>query len=78
MPIHLLPEADLAAYAKQCRLSSGRTKVEVAEQLGVSRVSVQQAEENPEQHLNKLRIRIIEMCSPYAVEGPVYRLVKRR
>lgn len=68
----------MAAYAKQCRLGSGRTKAEVARQLGVSRVSVQQAEENPEQHLNKLRIRIIEMCSPYCVVGPVYRLVKRR
>jgi DNA-binding XRE family transcriptional regulator len=78
MPTRLLPENDLAAYAKQCRLSAGKTKVEIAALLGVSRVSVQQAEENPEQHLSRLRIRIIEACSNYAVEGPVYRLIRRR
>jgi DNA-binding XRE family transcriptional regulator len=78
MPTHLLPESDLAAYAKQCRLNSGKTKIEVAKLLGVSRVSVQQAEENPEQHLNRLRIRIIEACSDYIVEGPMYRLIRRR
>ena len=77
MPIRFLNESELAIFARQCRLKSGKTKREVAAELGVSRVSVQQAEENPEQYLNSLRIRIIEACSNMRVEGPVYRLVRQ-
>lgn len=72
-----ITEAELAAVAKEFRLKSGRTKIEMAAELGVRRPSVQLAEENPGQSLTRLRIRIIEACSPYRVEGPHYRLVKK-
>jgi DNA-binding XRE family transcriptional regulator len=77
MPVKLIPANELTAFAKQCRLKSGKTKGEVAAALGVSRSSMQLAEDYPEQHLNRLRIRIIEMCSDFELEGPLYRLVKR-
>jgi DNA-binding XRE family transcriptional regulator len=67
-------ESDLAALAKQWRTKAGKRKAEVARELRIARVSVQLAENNPEQSLTKLRIRIIESCSPYRVCGPAYRL----
>jgi DNA-binding XRE family transcriptional regulator len=78
MPVRFLREEDLAPFAKRCRLRSGLTKAEVAIKLGVSRVSVQQAEENPEKYLASLRIRIIETCSDVKLDGPVYRVVNGR
>jgi len=38
---------------------------------------VQLAEENPEQSLTALRIRLIEKYSSYRVVGPLYRLEKK-
>ena len=70
-------ETELAALAKHMRVKSGMTKAEISRKLGAARPSVQQAEENPEQSLTKLRIRMIEKCSPYKVRGPVYWLEKR-
>jgi transcriptional regulator with XRE-family HTH domain len=70
-------ENDLGAVAKRCRLRTGKTKIEMAERLGVTRPSVQLAEENPEQRLISLRCRLIEACSDCRVEGPYYRLVKK-
>jgi DNA-binding XRE family transcriptional regulator len=69
--------AELAALAKHLRVKSGKTKAEISRALGASRPSVQQAEENPEQSLTKLRIRIIEICSPNKVRGPVYWLERK-
>jgi len=77
MPAKFIEENELAAFAKQCRLKSGKTKIEVAAELGVTRTSVQQAEENPEQHLNSLRKRIIMTCSEFELRGPLYLLEKR-
>ncbi|MDB6124319.1 MAG: hypothetical protein JWQ71_3312 [Pedosphaera sp.] len=71
------PESELAALAKEFRLKAGKTKDEAAVELGVGRPSVQLAEENPEQSLTKLRIRLIENYSPYKVVGPVYLLEKK-
>lgn len=68
----IVAESKLAALAKQLRIKSGMTKAEISRKLGASRPSVQQAEENPEQSLTKLRIRIIELCSPYKVHGPAF------
>jgi DNA-binding XRE family transcriptional regulator len=70
-------ESHLAALAKRFRKESGLKKADVAEQLRVARSTVQQAEENPEQSLTKLRVRMIEACSPYQVRGPVYFLEKK-
>jgi DNA-binding XRE family transcriptional regulator len=70
-------ESELATLAKQFREKAGRTKMEAARELGVGRPSVQLAEENPEQSLTSLRIRLIEKYSPYRVVGPLYRLEKK-
>lgn len=72
-----LSERELGALAKSFRLKAGRTKDEAAVELKVGRPSVQLAEENPEQSLTKLRIRIIENYSPYRVVGPVFFLKKK-
>ena len=78
MASKFIPESALPSIAKECRLKAGKTKIQIAAELGVTRPSVQLAEENPEQRLGSLRIRIIETCSDYAVEGPFYRLTKKR
>lgn len=70
-------EAELASLAKEYRLKSGRTKIEVAAELGVTRPTVQNAEENPDQSLTRVRIRMIETYSPYKVSGPYYRLERK-
>src|SRR5438094_304095 len=73
----IVTESELGALAKQFREKAGRTKSEAAQELDVGRPSVQLAEENPEQSLTSLRIRLIETYSPYRVIGPVY-LLKRK
>lgn len=70
-------ESDLASLAKEFRLKVGKTKIEAALELGVGRPSVQLAEENPEQSLTTLRIRMIEAYSPCKVTGPFYVLEKK-
>lgn len=70
-------EEELAALAKEYRLKSGKKKAEAAVDLGVTRPTMQLAEENPEQSLTKLRVRVIEKYSPYKVVGPVYLLQKK-
>jgi DNA-binding XRE family transcriptional regulator len=70
----LLTESDLMALAKKYRKATGKTRAAVARELGVARPTVVQAEENSEQSLTKLRIRIIEAYSPHKVTGPWYKL----
>jgi DNA-binding XRE family transcriptional regulator len=70
-------ETELAALAKKYRAATGKTKAQVARELGVARPTVVQAEENPELSLTKLRIRIIEAYSPYRVAGPHFGLEKK-
>jgi len=70
-------EADLAALTKELRIKSGKSKADIARELRVARSSVQLAEENPEQSLTKLRIRIIEACSPFRVVGPAFWLERK-
>lgn len=73
----MFSEPELAALAKRWRVKSGLSKAEIARKLRVARPSLQQAEENPEQSLTKLRIRIIETCSPCRVCGPGFWLEKK-
>lgn len=73
----LFNESDLAELAKAVRMKSGRTKADLARELRVARSSIQLAEEDPEQSLTKLRIRIIEACSAYKVSGPGYWLTPK-
>lgn len=70
----LLTESDLMALAKKYRKATGKTRAAVARELGVARPTVVQAEENSEQSLTKLRIRIIEAYSPHKVTGPWFRV----
>ncbi len=73
----VISESELASLAKRFRVKSGMTKAEISRKLGVARPSMQQAEENPEQSLTRLRIRIIEACSPYRVRGPAFWLERK-
>ncbi|NBV21808.1 MAG: hypothetical protein EBS05_07790 [Proteobacteria bacterium] len=73
----LLAERRLAALAKKFREQSGRTKAQMARELGVTRPTMQDVEERPEKNLTKLRCRIIEACSPYRVGGPGYWLERK-
>jgi DNA-binding XRE family transcriptional regulator len=67
-------ERDLATLAKRFRKQSGKTKAALGREIGVTRATMQDAEERPGQSLTKLRIRIIERCSPYRITGPFYHL----
>ena len=72
-----LLERDLAGVAKQMREATGKRKVEVARELGVSPAAIFNAEESPELPLHKLRIRMISAYSKYQVVGPVYYLERK-
>jgi DNA-binding XRE family transcriptional regulator len=72
----LLTEKDLAALAKQFRLKAGKSRSTAGRDMGVSHVSIHRAEENPEESLLKLRMRMIEAYSPFDVNGPFYLLKK--
>ena len=73
----LLTEKDLAALAKQFRLQASKSRSEAGRDMGVSHVSIHRAEENPEESLIKLRMRMIEAYSPFNVMGPVFYLEKK-
>jgi DNA-binding XRE family transcriptional regulator len=65
-------ETELASLAKSFREKSGKKKAQLARELGVTRATMQDAEERPEKNLTKLRCRIIEYCSTFRVAGPAY------
>ncbi len=67
-------EAALAELAKAFREKTGKSKAELARELGVHPTTIQLAEEYPERSMTKMRCRIIEKYSPYKVVGPVYLL----
>lgn len=75
---NIIQESDLAALAKKWRIKSGKRKADIARELRAARPSIQLAEENPEQSLTKLRVRIIEACSPYRVCGPGFWLERKK
>jgi len=70
-------ESELATLAKDFRAKAGVSKAEAARQLGVTRGTIQQAEEYPAVSLSKLRVRMIEAYSPFTVAGPVFLLQKK-
>lgn len=70
-------ESDLVALAKMFREKSGKSKAQMARELGVTRATMQDAEEHPHRSMTKLRCRIIEACSSFQVAGPGYWLEKR-
>jgi len=65
-------EKDLPRLAKQFREKAGKTRAQAAREMKVSQTSIFQAEEQPEQGLLKLRMRMIEAYSKFKVRGPVY------
>ncbi len=77
LPKRLLTEKDLAALAKRFRKKAEKTRAEAGRELGVSHVSIHRAEENPEESLLKLRMRMIEEYSSFKVIGPVFFLEKK-
>ncbi len=73
-----LDETGLAALAKQVRAASGKSRAQVARELGVSRPAIFYAEEEPGKSLAMLRKRIIETYSHHRIEGPVYLMQNRK
>jgi len=71
-------EAELAALAKEFRERAGKSKSDVARELGVHRGTISRAEERPEQSLTSLRIRVIETYSGRKVGGPFFTLSRQR
>ena len=70
-------ERDLAAIAKRFRKQAGKRRAQAARDMGVSQTSIFHAEENPNQSLRKLRVRMIEAYSPYTVVSRIL-LLKRK
>jgi len=68
----LIPEIELARYAKLFRIKSGISKSEAARQLKVGRAAIHEAEEDAGTGLTKLRVRMIEKYSPYRIFGPAF------
>jgi len=77
MPKALLTETNLARIAKRFRERAGKSRAQAARELKVAQVSVFRAEENPEESLLKLRMRMIEAYSSFKVVGPVFFLEKK-
>jgi DNA-binding XRE family transcriptional regulator len=78
MEDRIIEQSELVALAKEARSKTGKTRAEVARELGVARPTVVQAEEEPERGLHKLRKQIIERYSEYEIIGPVYLLRKKK
>jgi DNA-binding XRE family transcriptional regulator len=70
----LVKEKELAKLAKAARKEVHLSKAEVARQLNVTRGTIHQAEEYADMSLTKLRIKIIEKCSPAKISGPLYQI----
>lgn len=73
---NFVAEKKLAHLAKAARKKAKLSKAEIARQLGVTRGTIHQAEEYADMSLTKLRIKIIEKCSPAKLSGPFYRIEK--
>ena len=74
----VLNEAELAAFAKQLRIESGESKAGVARVMQCQAPSIFHSEESPDLPYSKMRRRLIEHFSEFEVEGPVYRLQKKK
>lgn len=74
----MLTERELAALAKRFRKEAGKNRSQAGRDLNVSHVSIFRAEENPEESLLRLRIRMIEAYSDYLVAGPVFYLKRKQ
>lgn len=73
----LLTEGDLADLAKKFRTGAGKTRAQAARDMGIKHPSIFHAEQSPNLPFLKLRKRMIDEYSPYQIEGPFFRLVKK-
>jgi len=70
---HLLTKGELAAAAREARISSELSQTEAARQLGVSQPTIAQAETAPKRELSALRVKMIERFGGgVEVAGPFY------
>ena len=69
-----MEEHELAELAKAARKKTGLSKAELGRQLGVTRGTIHQAEECPEMSLTRIRLKMIEKCTPASVSGPYYQI----
>lgn len=74
----ILTEAELAELVKELRENAGMTKAAVATAMGCKPPSIFHSEESPHLPYAKLRRRLVEYFSDLEIEGPVYRLRKKR
>ncbi len=70
----LIAERELGVLAKQYREQAGMTRAQAARDMNVSQTTIFHAEESPAQSLLKVRVRMIELYSPFRVKGPLYQL----
>ncbi len=81
-------EAELAELAREARQKSGKTQQAAADALNdmhgngdsvkASQPVIAMAENNPERPYRSLRIAMIEAFSDYDIEGPLYRLKRKK
>lgn len=73
----LIAERELGVLAKQYREQAGMTRAQAARDMKVSQTTIFHAEESPAQSLLKVRVRMIELYSPFRVQGPLYQLERK-
>jgi hypothetical protein len=73
----LITEQELAAFAKTSRERACVSRAQAARDMKVAQVSIFRAEENPEESLLKLRMRMIEKYSHYKIKGPLFQLAPK-
>ncbi len=72
-----LNETQIAALAKKFRMAAGKSQLDAARELQVSKPAISQAENQPDKSFFKLRKRMIENYSPFKVVGPAYWLERK-
>ena len=72
-----LDEEQIATLAKKFRQAAGKSQLDAAHELRVSKPAISQAENQPEKSFFKLRKRMIEKYSPFKVIGPGYWLERK-
>jgi DNA-binding XRE family transcriptional regulator len=77
MPKEFLNETELAGLAKKFRKEAGKKRAQAARDMGVSQTSIFHAEESPKQGLTRLRMRMIELYSPFKIRGPIFYLERK-
>ena len=77
MADRFLEESQLGALARLCREQAGKSRADVARELGVARPTIFYAEEEPQRGLQKLRKQMIEKYSALKVTGPLYKIEEK-